>query len=54
MIFLDAWAWIALADKSDPYYRKAKAMHKKLTGHGGITSPPITSWAKRSPTCTML
>jgi len=31
MIFLDAWAWIALADKSDPYYRKAKAMHKKLT-----------------------
>jgi len=31
MIFLDAWAWIALADKSDPYYRKAKTLHKKLT-----------------------
>jgi uncharacterized protein len=30
MIFLDAWAWIALADKSDPYHRKAKALHKKL------------------------
>jgi predicted nucleic acid-binding protein len=30
MIFVDTWAWIALADKSDPYYRKAKALHKKL------------------------
>jgi uncharacterized protein len=30
MIFVDAWAWIALADKSDPYHRKAKALHKKL------------------------
>ena len=30
MIFLDSWAWIALADKSDPYHRKAKAEHKKL------------------------
>jgi len=31
MIFVDSWAWIALADKDDPYYRKAKAQHKKLT-----------------------
>ena len=30
MIYLDAWAWIALADKSDPYHRKANALHKKL------------------------
>jgi uncharacterized protein len=30
MIFVDAWAWIALADKSDPYHRQVKAEHKKL------------------------
>jgi predicted nucleic acid-binding protein len=30
MIFVDSWAWIALADKSDTYHRKAKAQHKKL------------------------
>ena len=31
MIFVDSWAWIALADKDDLYHRKPKAQHKKLT-----------------------
>jgi predicted nucleic acid-binding protein len=30
MMLVDTWAWIALADKSDPYHRRAKAQHKKL------------------------
>jgi predicted nucleic acid-binding protein len=30
MIFVDTWAWVALADKSDAYHRKAKAQHRKL------------------------
>jgi len=31
MIFVDSWAWIALADRSDPYHRKAKAEHARLS-----------------------
>jgi predicted nucleic acid-binding protein len=30
MIFVDTWAWVALADKSDAYHRNAKAQHRKL------------------------
>lgn len=30
MIFVDTWAWVALADTSDSYHRKAKATHRKL------------------------
>jgi uncharacterized protein len=30
MILVDSWAWIALADKSDSYHRKAKTVHNRL------------------------
>jgi predicted nucleic acid-binding protein len=30
MIFVDTWAWIALADRRDPYHAKASAEHRKL------------------------
>ena len=30
MTFVDAWAWIALADKSDQYHAQAKAQHRKF------------------------
>jgi predicted nucleic acid-binding protein len=30
MIFVDAWAWIALADQSDQYHPAAKAYNRKL------------------------
>jgi len=43
MIFVDSWAWIALADKDDPYHRKAKAQHEKLTGLASSMSRRITS-----------
>jgi uncharacterized protein len=29
MIFVDTWAWIALADKTDQYYAAAQKQHKK-------------------------
>jgi predicted nucleic acid-binding protein len=30
MIFVDTWAWIALADASDQYHRVAVKQHRKL------------------------
>src|SRR5262245_13356488 len=33
MIFIDTWAWIALADRSDQHHIAAKAQHKKLQRH---------------------
>jgi uncharacterized protein len=30
MIFVDTWAWVALASKSDQHHRRAKAAHKRL------------------------
>jgi uncharacterized protein len=43
MILIESWAWIALADKSDPYQRKAKAAHKKFrrTARSYVTTDDI-------------
>ncbi len=45
MIFVDAWAWIALAVKQDQYHASAKAHHKKLreVGRRYVTTDYVTS-----------
>jgi predicted nucleic acid-binding protein len=30
MIFVDTWAWVALAAKRDQHHRRAEAVHKRL------------------------
>ena len=40
MIFVDTWAWVALADRSDPYHRRAKQQHQELVD---MRRPYVTS-----------
>jgi predicted nucleic acid-binding protein len=51
MIFVDSWAWIALADKSDPYHHKAKDQHHKFVQ---ARRPYVTSDYVLSETITYL
>lgn len=45
MIFVDTWAWIALADRRDQYHQRAKAEHQRLfrAGYRYVTSDFILS-----------
>jgi len=51
MIFVDTWAWIALADRSDPYHRQATQQHQELVA---MRRPYVTSDYVLSETITYL
>jgi predicted nucleic acid-binding protein len=36
MIFVDTWAWVALAARRDQHHRRAKAVHQRLQGSGRL------------------
>jgi predicted nucleic acid-binding protein len=51
MIFVDTWAWVALADRSDPYHRQAKQQHQEFVR---MRRPYVTSDYVLSETITYL
>lgn len=40
MIFVDTWAWVALADRSDQYHHQAKQRHQEFVA---LQRPYVTS-----------